>query len=101
MKYYSEVLKKTFDTEKECRAAEDQYERKIAEAKRKEQEISNERKARAKEIEDAYKEVHEAQRKYNILLHKFIEDFGSFHMTFSCEDEGDTFEDLFNLFKIL
>ena len=99
MKYYSEVLKKTYDTEKECRAAEAKYEEEVAEKKRKEAELSNARKARAKEVEDAYKNVHEAQKKYNALLRKFIEDFGSFHMTFRDEDNfEDIFRDWFGIF---
>ena len=71
MKYYSEVTKKFYDTEKDCikeetkilaeRAAEEEKKRKLAE----------EKEARRKEIEDVLDELTE-------LLKEYSEDYGPF-----------------------
>jgi len=75
VQYYSDALKRYFDNEKECLAAEREFEQKhAAELKAKE-----ERTARAKEVEDAY-------RKYIELRAKFVEDFKSWHMTITDKD---------------
>lgn len=75
MKYFSEVLKKSYDTEKECLDAEKQYE----EAHAKEIALKEERAKRAQEVQDAYK-------KYLELRAKFIEDYKSYHMTLTEKD---------------
>ena len=83
MKYSSEVLKKFFDTDEECYEAEQKdLEKRRAEEAHKSK-LSEERKARAKEVEDAYKAVINAESTYSELLSNFIKDYGSFHMTFS------------------
>ena len=65
MKYYSELVKKNFDSEQECLDAEKKY--------------KEERAARAKEVNEAYK-------KYLELRAKFLEDYKSFHMTLTEKD---------------
>lgn len=83
MKYYSENLKRFYDTLDECKEADEKF---LAEKKEKEErklKLSEERKARAKEVEDAYKAVINAESTYSELLSNFIKDYGSFHMTFS------------------
>lgn len=72
MKYYSEKTQKIYNSEKELLAAEEKLNKQEleAEAKRKE------RSKRAKEVEDAY-------NKYQELLKKFINDYGSYHTTIS------------------
>ena len=68
MKFYSEVLDKFFETEKDCINAETESKRKQeAEAKEKEK-LANERKARAKEIDEARKKLIEAEKHYNDML---------------------------------
>lgn len=83
MRYYSEKLKKFFDSEKDCLDAEKVYDTKKAEEAAREAKLKEDRKARAKEVEDAYKAIIEAQDRFNSLSSAFIKDFGSFHMTFS------------------
>lgn len=79
MKYYSEVTKKLYDTERQLAAAEADVIKQQAEAEEK----KKARAARAKEVEDALKAVTEAQRHYTELKNKFIEDYGSFHVSLS------------------
>lgn len=81
MKYYSETLKRTYDSEKECLKAEEEYSRALAEKEAKAKELSETRKARAKEVEDAYKAAADANNKYIELRNAFLRDYHSFHMT--------------------
>lgn len=100
MKYYSEVLRKAFDSEKDCLEAERKHEEELQEAKRKNEELTAQRKARAKEVEDAYAAMVAAQTKFANLRRKFAEDFGAFHMTFSSSegDLSDIFDEFFRIF---
>lgn len=91
MKYYSEVVKKNFDSEQECLDAEKKYE----EEHTKEVALKEERAARAKEVSDAYKH-------YLELRAKFLEDYKSYHMTLTEKDlpalNAVNLWDLFNSF---
>ena len=95
MKYYSEILRKNFDSEKECIAAEEEYNNKVAAEKAKLEELSKARKDRAKEVENAYQAVLNAKKHYAELRDKFVEDYGSWHMTISTKNDID---DIFNSF---
>jgi vacuolar-type H+-ATPase subunit I/STV1 len=98
-------------TIEECLAAEKKYdeevaakkaaeEKAIAERKAKEQALTAERKERANEVEAAYKASLEAAKHYHELLNKFVEDYGSFHMTLRTGDFNpfDGFEHFFDHF---
>lgn len=99
MKYYSETLNKVFENENECLNAEKEYKAKVEEEEKRKKELADSRKIRAKEVEDAYKAIIDAQKHYNELKNKFVEDFGSFHMTFSTTDDFHSlFSDLFRIF---
>ena len=99
MKYYSETLNKVFENEKDCLNAEKEYKEKVEEEEKRKKELADSRKVRAKEVEDAYKAIIDAQKHYNELKNKFVEDFGSFHMTFSTTDDFHSlFSDLFRIF---
>lgn len=75
MKYYSEKLKKLFDTEKEVKEAEKTFdEKETLELKKRE-----ERATRAKEIDEAYEH-------YLKLLKEFVKDYGSYHHTIKSND---------------
>lgn len=87
-KFYSDMLKREFATEKEAVAAEKAYEKtlKEAEAKRleaqkKQEALKAQRAERAKEVENAFKEATNARNHANTLLNEFIKDYGSFHAT--------------------
>lgn len=99
MRYYSDLLKKVFDSEDACVAAEDKYLTEMEEKDAREKELRETRKARAKEVEAALEEVHEAQKKFTELKNNFIKDYGSFHYSISSSDSfPKIFDDLFMLF---
>ena len=95
MKYYSEVLNKTFDSETECLEAETKYTEKKAKEEKQKELVNAKRKERAKEVEAAYDAVLEVQKKYAELRNKFIQDYGSWHMTISTPNAFSFLEDLF------
>ena len=90
MKYYSEILGKTFNSEKDCLAAEAEYKKSVEEARQKKEALSKERKARATEVEDAFKEVVAAKEKYNKLLNDFCKDYGAFHFSWTGDSAAHT-----------
>ena len=76
--YYSEVLKKYFENEDECVAAEKEYNDKhAAELAKKE-----ERKNDAKKVDEAYKT-------YLQLRSDFVKKYGSYHCTYTEKDLPD------------
>jgi predicted ribosome quality control (RQC) complex YloA/Tae2 family protein len=77
MKYFSEETKKTYDTVEELEEAEN----KLAEIKKEKEEKLALRGERAKEVEEAFKEVKVAQDKANDLLDQFLKDYGTYHST--------------------
>ena len=87
MKYFSETLNKVFDTEQECTEAENLYNQAQQEAEARQQALTEQRATRAKEVEDAYKAVIEAKKVYSDLLHDFVADYGSYHMTYKSNNE--------------
>ena len=91
MKYYSDELKKFFDTEKECVEAEETAAKAAAEAQAKAEELKAARKERAQEVEDAYKAIREAQKKYSELLRNFVKDYGSYHFSYTEKNPNDWF----------
>jgi len=100
MKYYSDVMKKFFDTEKECVKAEEKFKKELAEKEAAELKLKEEKTARAKEVEAAYAAVQEAQKNYVELRNKFVEDYKSYHMTYSSISDyiNDVFENQFKIF---
>ena len=87
MKYVSEITGKTYNSEKQCLEAEKVF-----------VETEKEKKAprvkRAKEVEEAYQKAVEANKTYRDVLNKFINDYGSFHMTYS--NTSNLIDDVFN-----
>ena len=98
MKYYSEQLKKIFDSAAECEKAEADHKAALEEKERKQQELTAQRKERAAEVESAYKEMIDAQKKFYKLKGEFLKDYKSFHMTFSTQDTpfDNLFKEFFN-----
>lgn len=74
MKFYSEKLDKMFDSVEDLQAAEKQ----AAETEAKKKKASETKKAEAKKVEDAFKALNAAKRKYNTnvleLKKKYNED---------------------------
>lgn len=111
MKYYSDVTRSFYDSEKACLEAEFKIkeeqnrekirrERELALEKEKKKKLAAERKARAAEVEEARKAMTAAQSKYKEVVEAFVRDYGSYHYTStSADDMPSTLFDIFNLFK--
>ena len=87
MKIFSEKTNKYYATVDECLAEEKKHDEAIAKKEAEKKALADTRKARAKEVEDAYKVRLEADKAYREKLNKFINDYGSFHMTINTEVE--------------
>lgn len=98
MKFYSESLKRLFDTEKECNESEALYQKEQEEKKSREKKLADEKRARANEVTEAYSKVREAQKAYLKLKNRFIQDYGYFHVSYRDIDDIP-FVDIFDLFK--
>lgn len=99
MKYYSEKTKKFYEDEAACKEAEESFDKQLVAIETKKKELAEARGARAKEVEDAYKKLQEANKEYRELLEKFIKDYGSYHATYKGGDwPVSLFEFLFNMF---
>lgn len=86
--FYSDELKKYFDTEEECVKAEEEFKEKHAlELKKKEERVSE-----AKKVEEAYKN-------YLQLRADFVKKYGSWHATITEKDLPTT--SIFDLFDWL
>ena len=96
MTIISEKTGKTYETVDECLADEKKFDIAVEEEENKKKELANARKERAKEVEDAYNSRLEADRLYREKLNKFIDDYGSFHMTINTE-----VEDPYSIFDFL
>ena len=111
--FYSKLLKKPFETVKELRDAEYEYYKEHEEEIKK----TNEKKALAKKVEDAYKkylevledgqkrigsihqEIDEAKNEYINAKNEFIDTYGSFHMTYvDKEPKVDTSDNFVSTF---
>lgn len=108
MKYYSEKLDKMFTTAKELEIAEVAYD----EAHKAELKAKEEKKVDAKKVEDAYKNylsvckkatqmVNEAEDEWLKARNEFIEKHGSYHMTYTNTDKGESIKvaSIFDLFE--
>lgn len=78
MKYYSETLKKLYDTEEALNSAENKQ-KKLDEEKRIKREAEEaERKKKNEEKSARWKEVEEASNHADELFKKFCEDYGEY-----------------------
>ena len=75
MKYYSDLTKKLYDTEKQLKDAEIQITKSKAD-----------RAEKAKEVTEALKAANEATEKANKLLADFVKEYGSFKTTLTDKD---------------
>ena len=96
MKYYSESLKKLFDSEEEALEAEKTAEKEAKEKKAMVEIRKKQRAEDAKEVEDALKKVKEAEDEYHEKLNDFIKKYGYFH--YSSKDAND-FPSIFSVFE--
>ena len=110
MRYWSEITKSFYDTEKACleaefRAKEEENRAKIKreraerEAKEKQERLAAERKARAAEVEEARKTMVVAQKKYREVLEAFVRDYKTYHLSLNGEDAKSVANSLFDIFN--
>lgn len=104
--YKSKLLNKVFDKYEDLVKAEELYEKENAEKIKQ----AEEKKLRAKEVEDAYKNmmqvrreanklIAEADEKYYKLRDAFIKDYKSFHMSYSDSSGDVVIKSLFDIFN--
>jgi phage I-like protein len=98
MKYYSEELKKFYDSAEECSDAEKKFEEEMFAAETKRKALAEKRSARAEEVEQAYAALSDARKTYYDKLNEFVKDYGSFHMSIKGVDE-DPFQFFTEFFK--
>ena len=107
MKYYSEKLNKVFDTTEALEVAE----KELAEKEAEKAKLLEVKKARAKEVEEAYleyqkvkeeayKTIAEAEKKWISLRDTFAKDYNGYHMTYTNINgkQQVTFDDLVRSF---
>ena len=88
IRYYSDELKKFFNTPEECEKAEAAHFKRVKEEEEKKAKAASERAVKAKEVEDALKQLNEARKNYDEKLRAFCKEYGSWHYTFT-SDEPD------------
>ena len=109
MKYYSEKLKRFYDTADACQKAEFEAkeqenrdkilaERKAAELKEKKEKEAAERKQMAGEVELARQEMVKAQKAYKEKVDAFVKKYHTYHFSTTKVDDIPTLFDLFDRF---
>lgn len=78
MKYYSETLKKIYDTQEELISAECAYKKKLEEQKKKEVEKAEHLTKLKAEREKRLQEINEARETYYKLLKSYWNDYGDY-----------------------
>ena len=92
---YSEKTKEKYTSIEECQKAEAEFDALTAKKEAEQKKLAEQRRERAREVEDAYKRAVEADKEFSRLRNKFIHDYGSFHMTYRSENDTTTLEDNF------
>lgn len=89
MKYYSETLKKIYDTQEELISAECAYKKKLDEQKKEAEKAERLTKLKA-ERETRLQEINKARETYNKLLKRYWNDYGDY-------DTNSIFHSLFDI----
>ena len=89
MKFYSEKLKKLFDTPEDLTNAEVAAEKAELEKKNLETKKANERKAHAAEVKTAREEMLKAIEKYRKRLNDFCQTYGRYHHSITNSELND------------
>ena len=91
MRYYSDKLKKVFDTEELLKEAEAQEDEKLEKLKLEKEE----RAAEAKIVEDAFRKANEAYKDARQKMDEFCKKYGAFH--YSIKDTNLPAKTLFDM----
>lgn len=87
MKYYSEITRRAYDTEKDCIEAENRVKNEQEEKARIEAEKRQQRAQDAQAVEEARQAMVAAQKHYEEVLNNFIKTYGSYHFSTSNVNE--------------
>lgn len=102
MKYYSEDLKKMFDSAEACEAAEKEHAEKLKVREEEKNKLAIARKADSDKVIEKLKAIQTARKAYEEELNEFCKKYGTFHATFRNSKElpsvFDLFDDFFSLF---
>ena len=108
MRYYSDQLKKVYDTIEECEKAEHEDNVKkaaaevaLAEQKAKREKLAAERKDKAAHIDELRKNMVKAQREYSEAITDFVKTYGTYHATFKDKEAIPTLFDIFDVPRLL
>lgn len=88
-RYYSDITNKLYDSMSDLEKAEKKTIAEQEEKKAKEQKRADERKARAREIDELQKTYVDARKAYTEALEKFCNDYGTFHTSISSDNLFD------------
>ena len=84
-RFYSDITNKLYDSMDDLEEAEKKVIAKREEKRVAEQKRSDERKARAQEIDELRKTYVDARKAYTEALEKFCNDYGTFHTSISSD----------------
>lgn len=94
MKYYSEVTKKFYNSEKECR--EDEEKTVIAQNQK-----TAARKEAADRVDTAYKAYRKAATEYHNQLNEFCSKYGVYHKSYTSNELKGDFDDWLAMINML
>ena len=79
MRFYSDELKKLFNSQEELQQAEAAHIKAVNAKKAKEEQLAAQRKVDSERVEKALTEYNKAAENYKKELNQFIEKWGSYH----------------------
>lgn len=97
MKYVNEYDGKAYNSEEECRLAEEKYLKQREIEKQEKERRAASRKEAANRVDAARKAMNEAQSAYRKELESFCKTYGTYHTSLNSSDVPTLF-DLLNLF---
>lgn len=95
MKYFSEILNKCYDSEKDCLMAEEAYKTEQAEKKAKAEAFEKEKKEMQARVNQAAEAVSAASRAYRKILSEYNKKYGTYTTTY--RTSSDSLTDLFDM----
>lgn len=98
MRYYSDVTKKVYDSEKELNDAEFKVKRAEESAKRAKEKESVARKKAAAEVQEAYAKARIANENASKKLADFCDKYGAYHFSVNASEDPEL-NDLASLWK--
>ena len=95
MKFYSELTKEFYDSEKDCVKAEKLHNDKLAKEKLEKQRIAEERKEAAAKVEAVYDAYLAAKEAY---INELCKKYGSYNTSITSKDLASQIDSMFSMF---